>query len=136
MLVGQQRGHVTVARLVQPGKELALLEIEMAADVLRDLMVEALQQRRQVGVAAAAVARHSRQALLQLAEQLQVRAMLVVEQAADLALKRHAAPNIGIQIPEYGPRDRPSLMQITFSRPNRRPRGRATNGAAPTASRR
>ena len=80
VLLGQQRRHVAVAGLGHERKELLFLEVEVAADLVLQVVLQRACQRRR------ASARRCRgQRLLDAAEQVEQGAVFVVEAAADLA---------------------------------------------------
>src|SRR5690242_4431583 len=89
VLLDEQRGHVAVARIAHAREQLLLLEFEMPADVLREVAAERARELCELAVDSVAGGRRTRERVLDAREQLEGRAMLVVEHAAHRGLVAH-----------------------------------------------
>jgi hypothetical protein len=88
MLLDEQRRHVAVACFAHPREQFALLEVEVAADVLLDLPAQQVDELDDL-LTGGARTRRTRQRLLDAAEQFEIDAMLVVERSAHLSFIAH-----------------------------------------------
>ena len=94
MLLQEQAREITFSRRLEPGKQLALLEIEMPRDVAVDVAGELRRQAAESGLAEAPGTRGAAAGLLDPAQQIERGAVLLLEHVVYLSLQwglRHRA---------------------------------------------